>query len=44
MVHWEGALRVLVYIKDAPSEGLIYQCHDHLHNEAYSNVGYVEDN
>ena len=24
MVHWEGALRVLAYIKRAPGKGLIY--------------------
>ena len=43
MVHWEGALRVLAYIKRAPSKGLIYRCHDHLRIEAYSDVGYAGD-
>ena len=42
-VHWEGALRVLAYIKRAPNKGLIYLCHDHLRIEAYSDVGYAGD-
>ena len=40
MVHWEGALRVLAYIKHAPHEGLKYRCHDHLRIEIYSNGEY----
>ena len=43
MVHWEGALRVLAYIKRAPGKGLIYQRHDHLRIEAYSDAGYAGD-
>ena len=43
MVHWEGALRVLVYIKRAPGKRLIYRCHDHLRIEAYSDAGYAGD-
>ena len=40
MVHWEGTLRVLAYIKHALGKGLIYRCHDHLRIEAYSDVRY----
>ena len=43
MVHWEGALRVLVYIKRAPGKGLTYRLHDHLRIEAYFDVGYAGD-
>ena len=43
MVHWEGALRVLAYIKRSPGKGLIYRRHDPLRIEAYSNAGYVGD-
>ena len=43
MVHWDGALRVLAYIKCALGEGLIYRRHDHLRIEAYSNAGYAGD-
>ena len=43
MLHWEGALRVLAYIKHAPRKGLIYRCHDHLRIEAYSDAGYARD-
>ena len=43
MVHWEDALRVLVYIKHAPGKGLIYRCHDHLRIEAYFDAGYAGD-
>ena len=43
MVHWEGALRVLAYIKRAPGKGLIYQRHDHIRIEAYSDAGYAGD-
>ena len=43
MVHWEGALRVLAYIKCAPRNGLIFQRHDHLRIEVYSDVGYAGD-
>ena len=43
MVHWEGALRVLAYIKRAPGKGIIYRRHDHLHIEAYSDAGYAGD-
>ena len=43
MVHWEGALRVLAYIKCAPGKGLIYRHHDHLRIEAYSDVRYAGD-
>ena len=43
MVHWEGALRVLAYIKRSPSKGLIYRRHDHLRIEAYSDAGYAGD-
>ena len=43
MVHWEGALRVLAYIKRALGKGLIYRRHDHLRIEAYSDAGYVGD-
>ena len=39
MVHWEGALRVLAYIKRAPGKGLIYRRHDHLRIEAYFDAG-----
>ena len=42
-VHWEGALRVLAYIKRAPGRGLIYRRHGHLRIEAYSDAGYVSD-
>ena len=42
-VHWEGALRVLAYIKQAPGRGLIYRRHGHLRIEAYSNAGYAGD-
>ena len=38
-----GCIRVLAYIKRAPSKGLIYQRHDHLHIEAYSDAGYAGD-
>ena len=38
MVHWEGALKFIVYIKRVPGKGLIYQHHDHLRIEAYSNA------
>ena len=41
MVHWEGALRALAYIKRALGKGLIYQRHDHLRIEAYFNVEYA---
>ena len=43
MVHWEGALRVLAYIKRAPGKGLIYRRHDHLRIEACSDVGNAGD-
>ena len=43
MVHWEGALRVLIYIKRARRKGLIYRRHDHLRIEAYSDAGYDGD-
>ena len=43
MVHWDGALRVLGYIKCAPGKGLIYQRHDHLRIEAYSDARYAGD-
>ena len=43
MVHWEGALRVLAYIKRVLGKGLIYQRHDHLRIEAYSDAGYAGD-
>ena len=43
VVHWEGPLRVLVYIKRAPGKGLIYRRHDHLCIKAYSDVGYAGD-
>ena len=43
MVHWEGALGVLTYIKRAPGKGLIYRRHDHLRIEAYSDAGYAGD-
>ena len=43
MVHCEGALQVLAYIKRAPGKGLIYRHHDHLRIEAYSDVGYAGD-
>ena len=43
MVHWEGALRVLAYIKRAHGKGLIYRRHDHLCIATYSDVGYVGD-
>ena len=43
MVHWEGALRVLTYIKRTPRKGLIYRRHDHLRIEAYSDVEYAGD-
>ena len=43
MMHWEGALRVLAYIKRPPGKGLIYRHHDHLRIEAYSNARYVGD-
>ena len=42
-VHWEGALRVLAYIKRAPGRGLIYQRHGYLCIEAYSDAGYASD-
>ena len=42
-VQWEGALRVLAYIKQAPRRGLIYQRHSHLRIEAYSDAGYACD-
>ena len=43
VVHWEGALRVLAYIKRAPRKRLIYRRHDHLRIEAYSDAGYARD-
>ena len=43
MVHWEGALLVLVYIKRARGRGLIYRRHDHLHIKAYSDAGYARN-
>ena len=43
MVHWESALGVLAYIKRAPGKGLIYQRHDHLRIEAYSDARYARD-
>ena len=43
MVHWEGALRVLAYIKHALGKGLIYRRHDHLRIEACSDAGYAGD-
>ena len=42
-VHWEGALRVLAYIKNAPGRGLIYRRHGHTRVEAYSDAGYAGD-
>ena len=42
-VHWEGALRVLTYIKRALGRGLIYRRHGHLRIEAYSDAGYATD-
>ena len=43
MVHWEGVLRILIYIKHALVKGLIYRYHDHLSNEAYFDARYVGD-
>ena len=43
MVHWKGALRVLAYIERTLDRGLIYQKHEHLHVEAYSESNYVGD-
>ena len=43
VVHWEGALQLLMYIKCALRKGLIYRCPDHLRIEAYSNVRYYRD-
>ena len=30
VVHWQGAMRVLAYIKGAPGNGLLYKQHGHL--------------
>ena len=43
ITHWEGALRVLAYIKRAPGKGLIYRHHDHLRIKAYFDIRYVRD-
>ena len=43
MVHWEGASRVLAYIKRAPGKGLTYRRRDHLRIEACSDAGYAGD-
>ena len=43
VVHWQGALRVLAYVKGAPGKGLIYRKFDHLQIEAYSDSGYASD-
>ena len=40
-VHWNGALRVLAYVKGAPGKGLIYRNSGHLKIEAYSDSGYA---
>ena len=42
-VHWEGALRVLAYIKRSLGRGLIYWRHGYLRIEAYSDAGYACD-
>lgn len=42
-VHWQGAFHVLVYAKNNPGQGLIYERHDHLRVEAFSNSGYASD-
>ena len=41
MVLWKDELGVLTYIMCGNCKGLIYQCYDHLHIEAYCDIGYV---
>ena len=43
LVHWNGALRVLAYIKGSPGKGLIYSKHGHLNIHAYSHSSYAND-
>ena len=43
IMHWEGALWVFNFIKNDLGKGLIYQCHNHLHIEAYFYDRYDED-
>ena len=43
VAHLNGAYRVLAYIKEAPSKGLLYQQHGHLCIEAFSDASYASD-
>ncbi|XP_039138772.1 uncharacterized mitochondrial protein AtMg00810-like [Dioscorea cayenensis subsp. rotundata] len=42
-VHWQGALRVLTYVKGAPGKGLLYKNYGHLDIATYSDSGYAGD-
>ena len=42
-IHWQGALRVLTYIKNSSGKDLIYSKHGHLQIEIYSNSDYAGD-
>ena len=42
-IHWQGALRVLAYIKNSQGNDLIYSKHGHLQIEAYSDSDYAGD-
>ena len=43
VVHWTGALRVLVYIKGVPEKSLLFEKHGHLNIEAFSDSSYTGD-
>ena len=43
MVHWTGALRMLVYIKRVLGKGLLFEKHGHLNIEAFSDSSYTGD-
>ena len=43
IIHWQGAPRVLAYIKKASGKGLVYKRNGHLHIEAYSDSSYAGD-
>ena len=43
MVHWKATLHVLTYIKGTPEKDLIYQKHEHIKIEVYSDSSYARD-
>lgn len=42
-IHWQGALRVLAYVKSNPGCGLIFRKNGHLRVKAYSDSRYADN-